>query len=156
MEIRVIDFEILTRHYKVYRDGVDIINTEKEEFLKSIEPIRKEMNAIIASVSSGLIIDQKTQQQKGEEFQKLQSELMEMDNQFKHKMQNMRDDLNLKSYEGLSEIVTNWAKDSSIDLVSGKMEVVYSNPKYESTDEILEILKQQNLFVEFEEKEKED
>lgn len=156
MEIRVIDFEILTRHYKVYRDGVDIINKEKEKFLKSIEPIRKEMNSIISAATSGLIIDQKTQQQRGEEFQRLQSELVEMDGQFKQKIQEMRDELNLKAYEGLSEIVTEWAKLNSIDLVSGKMEVVYSNPKYDSTDDILEILKQREIFVEFQEKEKEN
>jgi len=149
MEIRVIDFEILTRHYKVYRDGVDIINKEKEEFLESIEPIRKKMNNIISVASTGIIVDQKTQQERGEEFQRLQSELIELDGEFKHKIQKMRDDLNLKAYDGLSEIVTDWAKQNSIDLVSGKMEVVYSNVEYEATNDILEILKQRDLFVDF-------
>jgi len=149
MEIRVIDFEILTRHYKVYRDGVDIINKEKEEFLESIEPIRKKMNNIISVASTGIIVDQKTQQERGEEFQRLQSELIELDGEFKQKIQKMRDDLNLKAYDGLSEIVTDWAKQNSIDLVSGKMEVVYSNLEYEATNDILEILKQRDLFVDF-------
>ena len=149
MEIRVIDFEILTRHYKVYRDGVDIINKEKEEFLESIEPIRKKMNNIISVASTGVIVDQKTQQERGEEFQRLQSELIELDGEFKQKIQKMRDDLNLKAYDGLSEIVTDWAKQNSIDLVSGKMEVVYSNLEYEATNDILEILKQRDLFVDF-------
>jgi Skp family chaperone for outer membrane proteins len=107
------------------------------------------MNNIISVASTGVIVDQKTQQERGEEFQRLQSELIELDGEFKQKIQKMRDDLNLKAYDGLSEIVTDWAKQNSIDLVSGKMEVVYSNLEYEATNDILEILKQRDLFVDF-------
>ena len=46
MEIRVIDFGILTKHYKNYQDGVELINKEKEDFLKSFEPIKKQLNQI--------------------------------------------------------------------------------------------------------------
>ena len=52
MEFRVIDFEILTTHYKNYRDGVDVINAERENILKVIEPIKKEMNQIISSATT--------------------------------------------------------------------------------------------------------
>jgi Skp family chaperone for outer membrane proteins len=149
MEIRVIDFEILTRHYKNYREGVDKINNEKDLFLKRLEPFKKEMNAIIAAASSGIIVDQKTQQQKIEEFQRLQDEAVEMDKQFKFQMKEMREELNSVSYDELSEIITAWAESNSIDIVSGKMEIVFSNPKFDATDSILEILKEKNLFVDF-------
>ena len=154
MEIRVIDFEILTRHYKNYREGIDKINNEKDLFLKKLEPFKKEMNAIIASASSGIIVDQKTQQQKIEEFQRLQDEAVEMDKQFKFQMKEMREELNSISYDELSEIITSWAESNSIDIVSGKMEIVFSNPKFDATDSILEILKEKELFVDWvEEKE---
>ena len=147
MEIRVIDFEILTSHYKNYRDGVDKINAEKEAILKKIEPIKKEMNQIISSVQSGLIMDARTQQQKGERFQELQKEVMQIDNDFKYKNRQMVDELNTKSYDELSNIISVWAVKNSIDLVSGKMEIVFCNDKWDITNDILEVLKEQNLYV---------
>lgn len=148
MEIRVIDFGILTKHYKNYQDGVELINKEKEDFLKSFEPIKKQLNQIINAATSGLIIDSKTQQQKAEEFQNLQREAMEMEQNLKYKIKTMSDELNSKCYDELEIIVTEWAKNNSIDLVTGKMEVIFSNDKYDSTNDILEILKQKELYIE--------
>ena len=85
MEFRVIDFEVLTTHYKNYRDGVDVINGERENILKTIEPIKKEMNQILSSATSGLIMNGQTQQQQAERFQELQQQIMEIDNDFKVK-----------------------------------------------------------------------
>lgn len=147
MEIRVIDFEILTSHYKNYRDGVDKINAEKEAILKKVEPIKKEMNQIISSVQSGLIMDARTQQQKAERFQELQKEVVQIDNDFKYKNRQMVDELNTKSYDELSNIIGVWAVKNSIDLVSGKMEIVFCNEKWDITNDILEVLREQNLYV---------
>lgn len=148
MEIRVIDFEILTTHYKNYRDGVDLINAERKSILKEIEPIRKEMNMIISSATNGLIIDGKTKEQQMKRFQELQQELVEIDNDFKAKNKKMVDELNTKSFDELSEIIKHWAENNSIDLVSGKMEIVFCNDKWDVTNDILEILKQKELYVE--------
>lgn len=147
MEIRVIDFDILTTHYKNYRDGVDIINAERENVLKEIEPIKKEMNMIISSAQNGLIIDNKTTQQQAERFQELQRNIVEIDNDFKYKNKKMIDELNSKCYDELSEIISNWAKENSIDLVSGKMEIIYCNDSWDITNDILELLKQKDLYV---------
>jgi Skp family chaperone for outer membrane proteins len=155
MEIRVIDFEILTKHYQKYREGVDNINKEKDSFLEKLEPLKKEMNKIISVANSGLIVDPTDQQNRIEEFQRLQQEAVDMDNEFKYKMKNMRDELNSKSYDELSAIISEWAVENSIDIVSGKMEIVYANDKFDSTNDILEILKQKNLFVDELVKEKE-
>ena len=48
MEIRIVDFERLSRNYKKYRDGLEMLEFTKSEYLKKIEPIKKEMNQIIA------------------------------------------------------------------------------------------------------------
>jgi Skp family chaperone for outer membrane proteins len=147
MEFRVIDFEILTTHYKNYRDGVDVINAERENILKVIEPIKKEMNQIISSATTGLIIDGNTKQQQAERFQELQQEIMSIDNDFKVKNKQLVDELNTKCYDELSEMISSWAKDNSIDVVSGKMEIIYCNDKWDVTNDILELLKQKDLYV---------
>jgi Skp family chaperone for outer membrane proteins len=147
MEIRVINFEILTRHYKIYQDGIHHINNERKNFIQSIEPIRKEMNSFIALSTNGVIVDQKTQDDRNEKFQKLQNDLIEMDNEFKNLSKEMIDKLNIDSYDGLSKIINEWAIGSSIDMVTGSMEVVYLNPKFDSTNDILEILKEKDLFI---------
>lgn len=153
MDIRVIDFEILTRHYKNYRDGVDVIENEKKEFLKKLEPIKNEMNKIISAASSGLIMDKNTQQKNSENFQKLQQEAIEMDREIKVKLKNMSDELNEKVYDELALIIEKWAIENRIGMVTGKMEVVYSKDEYDATDSILQILKERNLYVEYEIKE---
>ena len=158
MEIRVLDFEKITRHYLNYQNGVDEINAEKDKFLQMVDPIRKEMESIIRAASSGLVVDRKTEESRVAKFQELQQQLSEIDSDYKHKIGEMRSDLNKKSYDELEVIVTEWSEKNSIDLVTGKMEVIFSNPKYDSTDEILEILKEKDLFIEkenVEEKEKE-
>ncbi len=147
MEIRVIDFEILTTHYKKYRDGVDVINFERKKILEEIEQIKKEMNMIISSATTGIILNGQTQQQQAERFQELQQQIMEIDNDFKVKNKKMIDELNTKSFDELSEIVTDWATANSIDLVSGKMEIIFCNDKWDVTNDILEILKEKDLYV---------
>lgn len=158
MEIRVIDFGIVTSHYINYFNGVKEINAEKEEFLKKMEPLKNQMNQIISAATNGLILDTKTQQQKAEEFQQIQRDAVEIEKEFQYKIKNMTTELNEKSYEELEVIVTEWAEKNSIDLVTGKMEVIFSNSKYDATNDILEVLKEKDLFVEkenVEEKEKE-
>jgi Skp family chaperone for outer membrane proteins len=150
MNIKVIDFQILTRHYKNYQDGVSVIESEKEKFLEKLEPIKKEMNAIISAASAGLIMDNNSQQKRAEDFQRLQSEAIEMDREFKISLKKMTDDLNEKVYDELSEIINDWSISNNIDLVTGKMEVIYCNDKYDATNSILDILKEKDLYVEVE------
>lgn len=148
MEIRVIDFDVLTSRYINYRTGVNHINKEKDNFLEEIEPIRKEMNSIIASLSSGLVMDNKTQEEKSTKFRTFQQDLVSKEQDFKYKIKGLKDDLNEKCYNELSEIISNWSKENSIDLVTGKMEVVFCNSEYEATDDILNILKEKDLYFE--------
>jgi Skp family chaperone for outer membrane proteins len=59
----------------------------------------------------------------------------------------MQDKLTKSTYSDLEQIISEWRELNSIDLVIGKVEVVCLNSKYESTNDILEILKEKNLFV---------
>lgn len=158
MEFRVVDFEVLTKNYKNYQEGIKNIENEKNEFIKSLDPVKKEMETIINQMSSGLIIDEKTQREKEERFRSLQEQAMGVDERFKREMKKLHEDLNKKTFDELSQIIDDYSKSNNIDLVIGKMEVVYLVDKFEITDQIVDVLKSKELFyeeVEAEEKEEE-
>lgn len=155
MEIRVLDFESLTKHYVNYQNGLKEIQGEKDKFMKRLEPLKNEMESIIKMASSGLVVDRSTEESRVARFQQLQQEAMSIDNEFQSKMNEMKSELNERSYDELEEIISEWSKNNSIDLVTGKMEVVFANPKYDSTNDILQVLKDKDLYVEQTEDEKE-
>lgn len=148
MEIRVLDFDILTRNYKNYQEGLKNIAGEKNEFITRLGPLKTEMESIINAAKSGLVLDPNTQKQKEQRFSELQQEAMVIDGDFKAKMRELHDSLNKTTFEELSTYVNQWATENSIDLITGKMEVVFVNEKYDATNDILEILKEKNLYVE--------
>jgi len=148
MEIRVIDFDRLTRSYSNYRDGIKSIEGEKNEFLSKLGPLKKEMEDIISSAKSGLLLDPSSQRQKEVRFAELQQEAMQIDGDFKAKMRELHDSLNKKTFDELSDIINEWAKDNSIDLVTGKMEVVFATERLDATDIIINILKERELYFE--------
>ena len=151
MEIRIIDFEVLTRHYVKYQEGINEINELKKLFMYKIEPFRKEMqNLMIVAQTGGEVLKEQM-----ERFEELKQEAVEIDQEYKTKSSEMQDKLTKSTYNDLEQIISEWRELNSIDLVIGKIEVVCLNPKYESTNDILEILKEKNLFVDFKEKDTE-
>jgi len=151
MEIRVLDFDILTKNYKNYQDGLKNIAGEKNKFITKLGPIKTEMESIINAAKSGLVLDANTQREKEQKFSELQQEAMSIDNDFKSSMRKLHDELNKITFDELSDFVNTWANENSIDLITGKMEVVFANDKYDATNDILEILKEKNLYVEYKE-----
>jgi Skp family chaperone for outer membrane proteins len=147
MEIRVVDFDSLTRNYKNYQDGIADINLVRKDFLAKAEPLKKEMEEVINSLSEG-ILDPKSQKEQEFRFRALQDKAMEIDNEFKSKMREQQSDLSKVTFDELSEIINEWSLKNSIDMVIGKMEVVFLTEKYEATNQILEILKERNLYTE--------
>jgi Skp family chaperone for outer membrane proteins len=146
MELRVIDFEVLTRNFQPYVDGYKNIESEKRNMLESIEPSRKEMQAIITRSQSGLIVDEMSQKRDMEKFKQLQESLMKADTEFKAQLKEMSEELNTSVYDQLSVIINEWATANSIDLVMGKMEVIFNTSNIDATDTILEVIKQKELF----------
>jgi Skp family chaperone for outer membrane proteins len=61
-------------------------------------------------------------------------------------MHRLHDELNKKTFDELSEIIDTYSKSNDIDMVIGKMEVVYLKEEFEITNDILEILKEKNLY----------
>jgi len=151
MEIRVVDFDVLTKNYKNYQDGVKEMSDYRVNFIKKLEPVKAEMEAIIKAAQSGLIMDQKSQSEKEKTFAELQEKAMSYDNEFKTTMKQMQNDLNGRTYDELSVLITEWSEKNAIDLVMGKMEVVFVTKNNDITEDILNIIKEKNLFVDFEE-----
>ena len=149
MEIRVLDFDILTKNYKNYQEGLNNIAGEKNEFITKLGPIKSEMETIINAAKSGLVLDPATQRQKEQKFSELQQEAMMIDGDFKARMRDLHDSLNKTTFDELTTFVNEWANENSIDLVTGKMEVVFANDKFDATNNILDILKEKNLYVEY-------
>lgn len=148
MNIRIVDFELVTKHFVTYQEGMKEIRKVRDDFQNRVEPIRKEMQSIISQASSGLVLDTLSQQERGEKFQKLQQELVSIDADYKHQMNEMHGKLNVKSYDELEILISEWAKENSIDLISSKMETIFVNPEYDITSEIIELLKSKDLYSE--------
>jgi len=146
MEIRVIDFEVLTRSFQPYVDGYKNIESEKRKMLESVDPEKKEFESIIKRAQSGIVMDESSQKRDSERLRQLQENLMKLDMEFKKTIKSMTDDLNSQIYDQLSTIVDEWAKQNNIDLVMGKMEVIFNTDKIEVTNQILDLIKEKNLF----------
>lgn len=149
MEIRVIDFDTLTKNYTKYQEGILNLSKVRNSFIDRIDPIKKEMQSIINTANSGLVIDRATQEKNNAKFTELQEEAMNIDNEYKVTMKAEQDSLNKTTYDELSEIITEWTSDKNIDMVIGKMEVVFLKDEFEITNDVLEILKEKDLYIEF-------
>jgi Skp family chaperone for outer membrane proteins len=151
MELRVVDFDILTRNYKNYQDGIRNLAEVRNSFVKKLEPFKNEMEKIIKAANSGLIMDERSQKENEKKFAELQEDAMAIDSEFKVTMKKEQDELNKVTYDELSTIIDEWSVTNNVDMVIGKMEVVYLKEKFEITNDILELLKSKDLYVEFEE-----
>lgn len=146
MELRVIDFEVLTRNFQPYVDGYKSIESEKRKMLSSIDPDKKEMEAIIKRSQSGVILDETSQRKDMERFKEIQDKLMKLDMDFKKQLKEMSEDLNTSVYDQLSVIIEEWSKENSINLVMGKMEVIFNTDDIDATEQILEVIKEKGMF----------
>lgn len=148
MEFRVVDFEKVTHHYKIYQDGIQKIEDYKDEIIKKVDPIRKQMQNILTAAQSGIVIDSLSEQQRMQKFQSLQQELVSIDKDAKIEITEMREKLNKSVYFELEKLINDWSVENNIDIVIGKLEVVYLKSQYEITDEILNLLKSNGEFIE--------
>ena len=156
MQIRVVDFELVTKHFSTYQDGAERIEQSKKEFIEKVEPYRREMQNILVAAQSGLIVDSMTQKQRTEKFQHMQKEIVELDKVFKGEVQRMRDELTKVTYKELEDYIVNFSKDKDFDCVIGKLEVVYCKEEFDITNQILELLKEKGVYREYVEEEEEN
>ncbi len=147
MVIKVVDFEILSRHLKQYQDGLNDIGEVKRKFVDRLTPFKKEMETIITAANSGIVLDEESEKKRVDRFQEIQNTAVEIDNEFKQEMRKMNDELSKSVYVELSAIINKWSVENNIDMVIGSTEVVFLKEEHYVTEDILKILKEKNLFV---------
>jgi len=145
MNIKVVDFEILSRHYVKYQEGITKIEEVKQEFVKRLDPFRDEMQELL---KSSMTADEATQKASAERFQILQEEGMIIDEEFKRKMRQMNDELSKDIYNDLERIITEWASSKDVDMVIGSTEVVFLKQEHYVTKYIIDLLKERDLYIE--------
>lgn len=144
MNIKVVDFEILSRHYVKYQEGVNQIELVKQEFVKRLDPFKEEMQELL---KTSMTADEKTQRESAERFQILQEEGMLIDDEFKHQMRQMNDELSKQIYSDLEGIITEWAASREVDMVIASTEVVYLKQEHYVTNYIIDLLKLKELYI---------
>ena len=144
MNIKVVDFEILSRHYVKYQEGITKIEQVKEEFVKRLDPFRDEMQELL---KTSMTADEATQKSSAERFQILQEEGMQIDEEFKYKMRQMNDELSKDIYNDLERIITEWASTKDVDMVIGSTEVVFLKQEHYVTNYIIDLLKERELYI---------
>jgi Skp family chaperone for outer membrane proteins len=147
MIIKVVDFEVLSRHLKKYQDGLNEISEVKIKFVDRLTPFKKEMESIITAANSGIVLDEESEKKRVDRFQEIQNTAVEVDVEFKQEMRKMNDELSKSVYAELSEIITKWSVDKNIDMVIGSTEVVFLKEEHFATNDILEILKEKDMFI---------
>ena len=148
MKIKIIDFQKVTTYYKNYRDGISKIDERKDEIIRELEPLKKKMNDLIRESQSGLSLSNKTEEQRVIEFQQLQNEAMNKNSIYDAELKEMSAELNDKTFDELSDIIEKWSIENDIDLVISNMEVVYTKESNDGTEDLLNILKEMNLYLE--------
>lgn len=135
MNVKIIDFGLLTKHYKKYQEGVQRIEKEKKEFLVEIKPLQDKINFIVKNNG------------KQEELIFITEQIKSLEIKLKINIKTISDDVNNNCYQEISEVVSKWAIFNNISLVLSSSEVVFNKKEFESTNEILELFKQNNLFI---------
>jgi Skp family chaperone for outer membrane proteins len=144
MTIKVVNFEILSRHYKNYQDGITKISDTKKQFIERLDPFKKEMETIINKANNG----EKLTEEQEAKFQEFQNQAVEIDEDFKFTMRKMNDELSKAIYSELSNFINEWTTlNTEVDLVIGSTEVVFLKEEHDVTEQVLEIIKKAGLHV---------
>jgi Skp family chaperone for outer membrane proteins len=72
---------------------------------------------------------------------------MQIDEEFKHRMRQMNDELSKEIYNDLERIITEWASTKDVDMVIGSTEVVFLKQEHYVTSYIIDLLKERELYI---------
>ncbi len=148
MKTYIVDFEEVLKNFEPYHQSLKAIQEEKQEFANLIEDIKKEMESIVNS-SKSLILDEATQQKNQNRFRELQTKAVQAESEFRANIVTKQNDELEKNFKQIIEIVEEYSTNAQIDLVINKNSVVFVNPNFEITSQIVEVVKQRGLYQEF-------
>lgn len=148
MTTYVLDFEEVLRNFQPYHESLKMIQKEKKEFSDLIEGIKKEMEQILASNKS-LILDDVTNQKNQLRFRELQNKAVQAESEFRTTIVEKQNAEVEKNFSQIMDLVNDYATEKSLDLVVNKNQVVFVNSKFEITNQIIEIVKEKGLYLEY-------
>jgi len=151
MKIYVVDFEQVLKNFVHYHESLKLIQTEKDKFASDIEKIKKEMEGIISS--SRLLVDEKSQMEQATRFKELQAKAIKLESEFRAQIVDIQNAELEKNFTEVSKLVEEWSNKAEIDLVINKTQTLFVSSKYDATDAIIEVLKNKNLYHEYNESE---
>jgi Skp family chaperone for outer membrane proteins len=148
MTTYVLDFEEVLRNFQPYHESLKLIQQEKKEFSELIEEIKKEMETILASNKS-LILDDVTNQKNQLRFRELQNKAVKAESEFRTTIVTKQNEEVEKNFSQIMELVKEYAEQKSLELVVNKNTVVFVKPEFEITQEIIEKVKENGLYLEY-------
>ncbi len=148
MKTYIVDFEEVLKNFEPYHQSLKEIQGEKQEFANLIEDIKKEMESIVNS-SKSLILDEATQQKNQNRFRELQTKAVQAESEFRANIVTKQNDELEKNFKQIIDIVEDYSSNNQIDLVINKNSVVFVNPNFEITSQIVDVIKQKGLYQEF-------
>lgn len=151
MKILVVDFEEVLKNYVNYQESMKRIQSEKQKFADEVEKIKKDMEGIISA--SKFIVDERSQMEQAGKFKELQTKAIKLESEFRADIVDLQNRELEQNFSEISTIVSEWASQSEIDLIVNKTQTIFVSEKYDATNSVLELLKEKNLFQEFNESE---
>ena len=148
MTTHILDFEEVLRNFEPYHVSLKSIQKEKKEFSELIDAIKAEMETILSG-SKSLILDDATNQKNQMRFKELQNKAVQAESEFRSNIVARQNEEVEKNFQQIMDIVQEYSVENSLDLVVNKSTIVYVNPKLEITQQIIEVVKQKELYVEY-------
>jgi hypothetical protein len=148
MTTHILDFEEVLRNFEPYHVSLKSIQKEKKEFSELIDAIKVEMETILSG-SKSLILDDATNQKNQMRFKELQNKAVQAESEFRSNIVAKQNEEVEKNFQQIMDIVQEYSTENSLDLVVNKSTIVYVNPKLEITQQIIEVVKQKELYVEY-------
>ena len=148
MTTHILDFEEVLRNFEPYHVSLKSIQKEKKEFSELIDAIKVEMETILSG-SKSLILDDATNQKNQMRFKELQNKAVQAESEFRSNIVAKQNEEVEKNFQQIMDIVQEYSIENSLDLVVNKSTIVYVNPKLEITQQIIEVVKQKELYVEY-------
>lgn len=148
MKIYSVDFEQVVKNYKNYVSQMLDLEQVKMQHQSEMDVFKKDMESIIASANSGLIIDENIQKANIQKFKDLQMSASKKENEFRTKFTESQSSIMESTFEAVSEIVSDYAKATSIDMIVSKSQLVFVRDEFDLTSSIIEVLKEKELYYE--------
>ena len=150
MNIYCVDYDKVAIRYKTYVEKASELDNLKLKHFQEMEGYKKEMETLVESSKSGLIIDEMTKRINAEKFKALQNKAMAKENNIRAEYQEKQADLMESCFVEISAIIDDYIKttDKNIDIVVNKEQIFYASDKCELTNDIIDLIRQKGLYVE--------